>query len=788
MIWIVCQQNIQEFLRAVPAERQYQVSFEELVRAPQQVMEGICHFLKLEYHPAMIEPYQGKRMTDGVHPLSKMIGDIKFHEHRAIDATAAEQWKAEQDDYAPAEITTEIAASLGYAEFRRKQIDEAGVQAPSSLTARTIHTGNLPLSFAQERLWFLDQWVHHPGDEQGSQRSAYNIYSNLHMEGRLHIRTLERSLNEIVQRHEVLRTTFVATDGYPAQVIAPSLQIPLPVVDLRGLPQAEQERTMALLATQEVEQPFDLSRGPLLRTTLVRLREVEHIFLLTIHHIVADGWSISVFNQELAALYEAFTRGQLSPLPSLPIQYADFALWQRQRLQGAVLQEQLQYWRQQLQGAPTLLPLPTDRPRPAIQTFAGAAHSIILTANLTNSLKALSQAGGVTLFTTLLAAFQTLLSRWTQQDDISVGTYIAGRTDFETERLIGFFINDLVLRTDLSGDPSFRTLLQRAGQVTHGAFAHQDVPFEHLIQELQPERNPSHTPFFQVMLIYQNMPRHDLTFSGLTMHIMGLDVTRANFDLSLWVVEEAAKLYLSFEYNTDLFEATTIQHMANHLQNLLAAIVRNPDQRLSVLPLISEREYHQLLLEEHATRSPFASHASIDDLLAAQHMRTPDAIALVFDDQHLTYDELHQRAAQLAHSLQRLGVTPETPVGICLERSLDTLISMLAILKAGGAYVPLDPGHPKERLAFIMDETHIPVLLTHSSLLGRLPQTSAIAVCLDTNWSTVTDTDYSPLAHTSSALNLAYVIYTSGSNRPAQRRRHPTALPGSFHSGCCSPL
>ncbi|HLX57653.1 MAG TPA: condensation domain-containing protein, partial [Ktedonobacteraceae bacterium] len=527
LIWVVCQQNIQEFLSAVPAERQYQVSFEELVRAPQQVMEGICHFLKLEYHPAMIEPYQGKRMTDGIHPLSKMIGDIKFHEHQAIDATAAELWKAEQDEYELGEVTREIAASLGYAEFSRKQIDEADVQASSSLTARTTHAGNLPLSFAQERLWFLDQWVHHPGDEQRSQRSAYNIYSNLHMEGTLHSRTLERSLNVIVQRHEVLRTTFVATDGYPEQVIAPSLQIPLPVVDLRGLPQAEQERTMALLATQEIEQPFDLSRGPLLRTTLVRLRDEEHIFLLTIHHIIADGWSIGVFNQELTSLYEAFMQGQPSPLPALPIQYADFALWQRQRLQGAVLQQQMQYWRQQLQGAPALLPLPTDRPRPTVQTFAGAAHSIILSTELTNSLKALSQDGGVTLFTTLLAAFQTLLSRWTQQDDISVGTYIAGRTDFETERLIGFFINDLVLRTDLSGDPSFRTLLQRAGQVTRDAYAHQDVPFEHIIQELQPERNPSHTPLFQVMLIYQNMPRHDLTFSGLTMHIMGLEVTRA---------------------------------------------------------------------------------------------------------------------------------------------------------------------------------------------------------------------------------------------------------------------
>src|SRR5579863_8934442 len=458
-------------------------------------------------------------------------------------------------------------------------------QQTPTLRARE-QTNNLPLSFAQERLWFLDQLL--------PDNAIYNIFVALRLTGHLNVAVLERSLHTIIQRHEALRTTFTASEGHPEQAIAPQMHIALPVLDLSSLSYAEQEFTQKALMQAESYRPFDLLHGPLLRATLVRLHTGEHIFLLTMHHIISDGWSLGVFNRELVTLYEAYCQSQPSPLPALPIQYADFALWQRQRLQGDMLQKQLQYWRGQLTGAPALLPLPTDRPRPAVQTFAGAVHNIVLSADLTAATKTLSQGEGVTLFTTLLATFQTLLSRYSEQDDISVGTYIAGRTHFETERLIGFFINNLVLRTDLSGNPSFRSLLQRASQVAQDAYAHQDVPFEHLIQELQPERNPGYTPFFQVMLIYQNMPWYAPNLSGLNFQAMNVDSTRSNFDLSLWVVEGSANLYLTFEYNTDLFDAATINRMADHFQNLLHAVVADPSQRISALPLLSEHEKRHL--------------------------------------------------------------------------------------------------------------------------------------------------------------------------------------------------
>ncbi len=580
---------------------------------------------------------------------------------------------------------------------RRRSTDLSTVEKRAlleqALRKKASASRSFPLSYAQERLWFLDQWEPH--------NTAHNIFSALRLQGNLQARALERSLNGIVRRHEVLRTTFQSTGGQPTQVIALGLQVPLPVVDLRGLPAVEQEATLQRLALEESQRPFDLSLGPLLRATLLRVTKEEHVFLLTMHHSVSDGWSLSVFNRELALLYEAFSHGQPSPLPPLPIQYADYALWQRQRLQGEVLQKQLQYWRTQLRDAPTVLALPTDRPRPAAQTFAGATHQVILSASLSAALKTLSQAEDVTLFTTLLAAFQTLLARYSQQEDISVGTYIAGRTQLEQEPLIGFFINNLVLRTDLSGDPPFRALLKRASKVTQDAYANQEVPFEHLLQELKLERNPGHTPLFQVMLIYQNMPRDELTLPGLALQPLWVESTRSNFDLSLWVLEkrDEDKLYLTFEYNTDLFDVATIQRMAGHFQMLAHGIVDHPDERLSELSLLAAPEVQQVLHDWNATEADFARETSLDSLFEAQVERTPDSVAVVCEEEHLTYSELNRRAEHVACVLQSRGVGPEVPVGICLERGLEMLTGLLGILKAGGVYVPLDPAYPAERLA-----------------------------------------------------------------------------------------
>ncbi|MEG4634877.1 condensation domain-containing protein, partial [Microcoleus sp. AR_TQ3_B6] len=454
--------------------------------------------------------------------------------------------------------------------------------------------GEMLLSFAQARLWFLEQL------EPGSW--AYNIPAAVRLTGSLDVAVLEQSLNEIVGRHEALRTTFTMVSGEPIQVIAPVKALSVPLVDLRSLPEAQQEALVKRLATEEAQQPFDLTTGPLLRATLLQLREAEYILLLTMHHIVSDGWSMGVLIRELAALYEAFSTGSPSPLPELPIQYADFAHWQRQWLQGEVLAAQLSYWQQQLTGAPALLKLPTDRPRPAVGTFRGATQFLALPESVSQKLKSLSQRSGVTLFMTLLAAFQTLLYRYTGQEDICIGSPIANRNRSETEDLIGFFVNTLVLRTDLSENPSFQELLGRVREVALGAYAHQDLPFEQLVEALQPERSLSHHPLFQVMFVLQNAPMPALELPDLTLSSLEIESSTAKFDLTLAMEDTEQGLVGSLEYNTDLFDAATISRMLGHFQTLLEGIVENPALHLSDLPLLTQPERQQLLVEWNDTQ------------------------------------------------------------------------------------------------------------------------------------------------------------------------------------------
>jgi amino acid adenylation domain-containing protein len=643
-----------------------------------------------------------------------------------------------------------------------------------------------PASFAQERLWFFDQFQ--PGSP------VYNIPTVMRLPGRLDVRTLERSLNEIVRRHEALRTTFAAVDGRPVQVIAATLSVELPVIELRGLPRALREGEAARLAGEEARRPFDLARGPLLRASLLRLDDTEHVLLLTLHHIVSDGWSMGVLFQELAALYDAYVRGGASPLPELPIQYADFAHWQRQRLQGSVLESQLSYWRGQLGGIPGLLELPTDRPGPALQTFRGAVHGFVLPAALAKAVGALGRRQETTPFMTLLAAFKVLLYRCTGQTDVVVGTPIANRTRAELEGLIGFFVNTLVLRTDLGGDPSFRELLGRMRAVTLGAYAHQDLPFERLVEALQPERNLSHHPIFQVMFVFQNTPT---TAAAGTTEARGAaanarranwadasrgeaaeDVSReaaaparppelgtgtSKFDLTLSLAETPQGLLGTFEYNSDLFDAATIERMAGLYRTLLESIVATPDRRVSELPLLTSAQRHQLVVEWNATQAEYPHETCVQHVFEAQVDATPDAVALVFQGQSLSYRELNARANQVAHYLQGLGVGPEVRVGLCVERSLEMVIGLLGILKAGGAYVPLDPTYPQERLAFMLGDAGIAVLLTQERLRERLPASSAHLLLLDADWSAIAQSSDANPTSSVSADNLAYVIYTSGS-------------------------
>jgi amino acid adenylation domain-containing protein len=623
-----------------------------------------------------------------------------------------------------------------------------------SVISRRSDSQSAPLSFAQQRLWFLQQL------EPDS--SAYHITQTWRLQGPLHLDALQQALATILERHESLRTYFVATNGFPRQMIAPLEVFELPLIDLSAETSSREERLKSQLE-EEAHRPFDLTSGLMLRATLIRLSEEQHVLQIVMHHIASDGWSMNILNRELPLLYLAFASGQPSPLPKLTIQYADFAAWQRQWLVGDVLESQLSYWKQQLSGAPPLLELPTDYPRPPQPSYRGAQLTLTISQSLTKALKRLSQQTGTTLFITLLAAFNTLLYRYTQQDDIVVGSPIANRNRMELEGLIGFFANTLALRTDLSGNPSFRELLERVRQVAFGAYAHQDVPFEKLVEELQPERNLSYSPLFQVMLVLQNAPRSAQRLADLHLQPEPVENATAKFDLTLSMSETAEGLRGVLEYSTDLFEAATIERMVGHFQTLLEGIVANPEQSIATLPILTAAERQQLLVEWNETQTDYPRDKCIHQLFEEQVERTPDAIAVIFEEQQLTYQQLNRRANQLAHHLQTLGVGRDQLVGICLERSIELVVGLLGILKAGGTYLPLDPTYPQPRLAFMVENAQAQVIVTQDSLRQVLPPAAAHVVCLDTDWSTIAQ---QPTASPCSAVqpqNLAYVIYTSGS-------------------------
>jgi len=633
---------------------------------------------------------------------------------------------------------------------------EKGVESSSDRRIpRRKEGGSIPLSFAQQRLWFFDQF------EAG--KSFYNLPGAIRLKGKLNVAVLEQTFNEIVNRHEALRSTFSEVQGQPIQVIAPPVsRLPLPVIDLRELPQSDREAAVKQLSAKEAQQPFDLERGPLLRTSLLQLSEEEYVLLLTMHHIVSDGWSIGVLARELAAIYEALSAGNQPQLPELPVQYADFAIWQRNWLCGEVLQTQLAYWKQQLEGAPPLLELPADRPRPPIQTSEGATQSLLLSFELTAALKNLSQREDVTLFMTLLAAFKALLYRYTGRTDLLVGSPIANRNRAEIEGLIGVFVNTLVLRTDVSGDPTFRELLQRLREVTLGAYAHQDLPFEKLVEELQPERSLSYNPVFQVMFQLRNNPMPPLELPGLTLSLLEVETNTTQFDLSLDLEEVGERLQASVQYSTDLFDRATITRMLGHLQTLLEGIAANPEQRLWNLPLLTAAEKQQLL-QWNNTFAQYPQDKCIHQLFEEAVSLSPDAVAVVFEGEELSYRELNARANQLARHLRSLGVEPEVLVGICVERSPLMVIGLLGVLKAGGAYVPLDPNYPKERLAFMLEDSSVQVLLAQEKLLEKLPPHSARVVCLDSGWEEIAFYSSENPRSGVKPENLAYVIYTSGS-------------------------
>ena len=713
------------------------------------------------------------------------------------------------------------------AEISQRKAEIVSFLKAANRTSSLTHTpivpmgrdGNLPLSFAQQRLWFLDQLV--------PNNPFYNVPAALRLTGSLNFSALQQTFNEIVRRHEALRTTLAVVSGQPVQRIAAAFHLPINVVDLRNLPKESRQTEANRLTTEEAQRSFNLSEDLLLRVTLLQLDDAEYLLMLNMHHIVSDGWSIGVLIQELGALYTAFASEKPSPLPALSIQYADFAKWQREWLQGEVLETQLAYWRQQLNGI-SMLNLPADRPRPAIQSYRGKRQFLQLPKQLSEALETLSQREGVTLFMTMLAAFKTLLYHYAQQEDIVVGSPIANRNRSEIEALIGFFVNSLVLRTDLSGNPTFRELLKRVKEVALGAYAHQDLPFEKLVEELHPDRALNQNPLFQVAFALQNAPGNQLELPELTLSPQQLDVGTARFDLEFHLWERSPnssgsnqspsnKLWVDSSegiggmviYSADLFDEATIARLIGHFQTLLESIVTNPEQRIANLQYLSAQERDRLLVECNNTQADYPQDLCIHQLFEMQADRTPDAVALVFGEERVTYRELNLRSNQLARYLQKIGVGAEVLVGLCCGRSLDLIVGMLGILKAGGAYLILDPSYPAERSSLMIEDAQVSVLLARQGInslsnsesrlktteggqvSSRLQPTSAMSqgiyslvddgevqnletqsddkihhprvVFLDTDWEMISQEIADNPTSAATAENLVYAIYTSGS-------------------------
>ena len=612
-----------------------------------------------------------------------------------------------------------------------------------------------PVSPAQERMWFLERFE--PGP-------VYNLPAAVRLEGELEVAALAVALAEIVRRHEVLRTTFLEGPEGVLQRVAPAPAPFLPVVDLSGLPPASREAAGRRLAAEEARRPFDLAAGPLLRTLLLRLGGEDHTLLLSLHHIVADGWSLGVFARELGVLYGACRAGRPSPLPEPPLQYADYALWQRRWLAGEEPAAALRFWTAALAGLP-VFELPADRPRPPAQSFRGGGRRILLPPALAGELLGLCRDEGATLFIVLLAGLAALLSRLTGQEDLPVGTPVANRTRPELEGLVGLFVNTLVLRADASGDPSFGELLGRLRETCLAAYDHQDLPFEKLVEVLRPERDPSRTPLFQVMFALENERSDRLELPGLTAQAVAVEAGIAKFDLTLSAVETPdGGIAVRAEFARDLFDSSSVDRLLSHLEVLLTGVVAGPGRRLSQLPLLSEAEREQILVEWNDTR-PAVEERCLHELIAGQAARTPDAVAVVFEGAQLSYGELDRRAGALARRLRALGGGPEVRVGLCAERSLDLVVGLLGILKSGSAYVPLDPGYPDARLSILVEDSGASVLLVQAPLrerLWRLAGEPARLVELDEAWPDW-EAEGDPLDGGVGPENAAYVIFTSGS-------------------------
>ncbi len=750
LFWLINNSNIERFFLTIPDERKFVVQYEDLVTKPEEVMRRFCTKAGIPFDEDMLKPYEGNKMRDGVVKESRMVGDPRFNSHKGIDKDSAHKWQTlpKGDHFYFA--TQLLAEKYKYkiAQQDKNNFPQAPFKKADYLPA--------PLSFAQQRLWFLDQM------ESGS--PLYNIPSAVRMKGTLHKEHLERSLSEIIARHESLRSVFLSQEGNARVAIAPPSKVTIPVSDFRKYPNETKASEVESFIFNEIRKPFHLSTGPLYRFHLIQTEDDEYIFVMALHHIVSDGWSSGIFVRELIAFYTAFCNNQQAVLPPLELQYADFALWQRNWLSGKNLEEQLDYWRNQLDGAPPAIELPTDRPYPPTATYNGSRLQFRLDHNVGKALKSLSKEEGATLFMTLLAAFQLLLSRYSGQKDISVGSPIAGRNRREVEPLIGLFVNTLVFRTDLNGSLTFRQLIKRVQKTALGAFAHQDLPFEKLLDSLNIKRDVSRSPLFQVMFMMQNIPSSKIEIPDLTLSQIALENAMAKFELTLEMSERHdGTIAGGFEYNTDLFDRGTIEGMVEHLQMLLQTIAADPDQPLEQLSLLTPRDRKNLFETWNGKAAPYQITKPIHRIFEEQARTHSEAVALYFNEAAMTYGELNRRSNQLAHFLIKKDIHPDDLVALSLHRSFEMVIAVLGILKSGAAYVPLDASYPKERLDYILNDSGAKLLLTETSLSSIFSDHQTETVLMDSQWQEIerekADFPIVPIDPD----NLAYMIYTSGS-------------------------
>jgi amino acid adenylation domain-containing protein/non-ribosomal peptide synthase protein (TIGR01720 family) len=773
-IWILSNENILRFLEDIPGDRCHRLSFEDLLRAPRAELEKMSAFLGIDFDPAMLEPYRDlpARMAEGLRPGSRMLGDVNFHRHREIDRNAADHWRLALTEKDLSSLTIGLAIQLRY-EFPKESVPLA-----VSIIKKSTAEHSYSMSSGQLRLWFVHQL--------DSDTSAYHMPAALRIRGPLDAVALAESHREIIRRHGTLRTRFVAVKQNPLQIVAEHAEFQLPTVDLSKLPLEVRETEARRIVRDCTQRPFDLSKSPLIRAVLIRFSEVDHLWVLTIHHIVSDGWSMSVFVREMSSLYRSYSLRRPILLPELPIQYVDYAARQATWLTSNEAELQIGYWRQALAGIPSLVPLPYDRPRPVVQTNRGARARFNLDSKLSLRIKQFGRESGGTLFTTLLAGFGALISRYSGLDDIVLGTPTAGRNHPEFADLIGFFVNTLVLRVDLSSDPTFRELLLRTQRVFLDALKHQDVPFEKLVEALQPLRSLSHTPVFQVMFGLRNIETGEIEWPGLDLEPIDLDHETSAFDLTLLMKETVNGLIGDFEYNTDIFDESTIREFGRRLEILFREWTEQPDCKFSKISLLQAEETSLLIgaWNSASRERETAARPCLEDLFIAQVNRSADAIAVTeinSDQRALTYAELNHRADRLASLLVQEGAGPEVGVGVCATHSPEMVVALIAILKAGAFYVPLDPAYPRERLEFMIRDSGMQLLLSSDDFLDKLPGDGTTVISLDrgctrSRWdaSTVLEEDgqrrtadakltVSLMAPKVLPQNLAYVIYTSGS-------------------------